>query len=119
MSTAVICAVLIVIRYFGLKSSIKRTKQGCCGSSSEVVKKVKAADTNKSNYPYSATLQVDGMTCANCRKKVENAFNSLDGLYATADLERKQVVVYMKERLTDEEMRDIVKKAGYVPGRFI
>ncbi|WP_277405817.1 hypothetical protein [Lacrimispora xylanisolvens] len=50
---------------------------------------------------------------------MENAFNSLDGLYAAADLERKQVVVYMKERLTDEEMRDIVKKAGYIPGRFV
>lgn len=119
MSTAVICAILIVICYFGLKSAVKRTKQGCCGSSSEEVKKVITADTNKSHYPYSAILQVDGMTCTNCRKKVENAFNSLDGIYAAVNIEKKQVAVYMKEKLTDEEMRDIVKKAGYFPGRFI
>lgn len=119
MSTAVICTILIVICYFGLKSSIKRTKQGCCGSGSEEVKKVKAADTNESHYPFAATLEIDGMTCANCRRKVENAFNSLDGIYAAADLEKKQVVVHMKEKLTDGEMRDIVKKAGYFPGRFI
>lgn len=119
MSTAVICIILIVICYFGLKSSIKRTKQGCCGSGSEEVRKIKVADTNQSHYPYSATLQVDGMTCTNCRKKVENAFNSLDGIYAAADLEKKQVVVHMKEKLTDGEMIHIVKKAGYFPGRFI
>ena len=119
MSTAVISVILAVICYFGLKSSIKRTKQGCCGGSGEVVKRVKAADTNKSHYPHVTTLQVDGKTCTNCRKKVENAFNSLDGVYAVVDLEKKQVAVYMKEKMSEGDIRDIVKKTGYLPGRFI
>ncbi|MDW2798626.1 heavy metal-associated domain-containing protein [Clostridium boliviensis] len=119
MSTAVISVILIVICYFGLKSSIKRTKQGCCGGSGEVVKKVKAADTNKSHYPHVTTLQVDGMTCENCRKRVENAFNSLDGIYAVADFEKKQVTVHMKEKMAESDIKDIVKKAGYLPGRFV
>lgn len=119
MSNVIIIIILIVICYFGLKSTIKRTRQGCCGSSGDDVKKIKAADTNQSHYPYVRTLSVDGMTCANCRKKVENAFNVLTGIYAVADLEKKFVVIRMKEKIEDEELKDIVRNAGYFPGKFL
>lgn len=67
MSTAIICAVLIVIAIIGIKSYAKKLTSGCCGASSQPsVKKMKVRDKDKSHYPYSLLLKVDGMSCGNC-----------------------------------------------------
>ena len=53
MSTAIICAVLIVIAIIGIKSYAKKLTSGCCGASSQPsVKKIKVRDKDKSHYPY-------------------------------------------------------------------
>lgn len=118
MSTAIICVILIIICYFGLRSTIKRTKNGCCGSGGDEVKKIKAADKDISHYPYTRTLEVDGMICGNCKMRVENGFNSREGLYASVDLKKKLAVIHMKEQVPEEELKDIVRKAGYTPGNI-
>ncbi|WP_077611093.1 heavy-metal-associated domain-containing protein [Clostridium sp. Marseille-P2415] len=118
MSTAIICMILVIICYFGLKSTIKRTKHGCCGSGGDEVKKIKAADKNISHYPFTSTLQVEGMTCGNCKKRVENAFNSQEGLYASVDLNKKLAVIHMKEQVPEDKLKEIVRKAGYMPGNI-
>lgn len=118
MSTAIICVILIIICYFGLRSTIKRTKNGCCGSGGDEVKKIKVSDKDISHYPYTRTLEVDGMTCGNCKMRVENGFNSREGLYASVDLKKKLAVVHMKEQVAEEELKDIVRKAGYTPGNI-
>jgi len=59
MSTAIICAVLIVIAIIGIKSYAKKLTSGCCGASSQPsVKKMKVRDKDKSHYPYSRLLKV-------------------------------------------------------------
>ena len=118
MSTAIICIILAVICYFGFRSTIKRTKNGCCGSGGDEVKKIKVSDKNISHYPYTYKLEVDGMTCGNCKKRVENALNSRDGLYASVDLNKKQALIHMKERVPEDELKDIVRKTGYMPGNI-
>ena len=50
MSTIIICAILVVICFFGIRSSMKRVSNGCCGTGDDV-KKVKAEDTDISHYP--------------------------------------------------------------------
>lgn len=117
MSTVIICVILIVICYFGLRGTIKRTKYGCCGSGSEV-KKIKAADKNISHYPYTRTLEVEGMTCGNCRQRVENEFNSQEGIYASVDLKKKMAVIHTKEQIPEDELKEMVRKAGYTPGEI-
>ena len=74
MSTIIICAILVVICFFGIRSSMKRVSNGCCGTGDDV-KKVKAEDTDVSHYPYHFEVEVEGMTCSQCKKRVENAFN--------------------------------------------
>jgi copper chaperone CopZ len=118
MSTAIICVILIVICYFGLRSTIKRSKYGCCGSGGSEVKKIKAADKNISHYPYTRTLEVEGMTCGNCKKRVENEFNSREGLYASVDLKKKLAVIHMKDQIPEDELKEMVRKAGYTPGKI-
>ncbi|WP_313583423.1 heavy-metal-associated domain-containing protein [Lacrimispora sp.] len=118
MSTAIICAILIVLCYFGLRSTINRTKYGCCGSGGSEVKKIKVADKNISHYPYTRTLEVEGMTCGNCKKRVENEFNSREGLYASVDLKKKLAVIHMKDQMPEDELKEMVRKAGYTPGKI-
>lgn len=115
MSTAIICAVLIVIAIIGLKSYAKKLTSGCCGASSQAsVKKIKVSDKDKSHYPYSRILKVDGMSCGNCACHVENALNSLEGVWAQVDLEKGEALVRMKQKYGNNELKQAVKDAGYV-----
>lgn len=59
MSTIIICAILVVICFFGIRSSMKRVSNGCCGTGDDV-KKVKAEDTDVSHYPYHFEVEVSG-----------------------------------------------------------
>ncbi len=115
MSTAIICGILLVLCFIGVRSSVKRIAHGCCGSGGDTVKKVKVQDRNLSHYPYSYEIGVDGMTCSNCKKRVENAFHEKEGFWANADLQKKSVQIYSKKEVTEDELRAIIRKAGYQP----
>ena len=97
MSNIIICAILVVICFFGIRSSMKRVSNGCCGTGDDV-KKVKAEDTDVSHYPYHFEVEVEGMTCSQCKKRVENAFNEKKGFYAKVNLKQKKAEVYTKDR---------------------
>lgn len=81
LAVAFIAFVVLVIRSYK-----KKLASGCCGASDESVKKNKVTDKDKSHYPYEKTLVVDGMVCKNCSARVENALNSIDGVWAEADV---------------------------------
>lgn len=104
MSTIIICAILVVICFFGIRSSMKRVSNGCCGTGDDV-KKVKAEDTDVSHYPYHFEVEVEGMTCSQCKKRVENAFNEKKGFYAKVNLKQKKAQVYAKEQISTQEIQ--------------
>lgn len=117
MATAIICVILIIVAYIGIRSTIKRAARGCCNGGSETVRKVRIEDKDVHNYPFQMDLEVDGMTCSNCKKRVENALNERTGVLAKVDLEKKLVQIHMKEVIPEEELRELIRKAGYLPGR--
>lgn len=120
MSTAIIVIALILICIFSAKGYIKRLQHGCCGGGSGEVpqKKVKVTDKNKANYPYTAVLEIDGMTCSRCAQCIENSFNSIDGTWAKVNLEEKNALIRMKTHLDEDTIRQIVRNAGYIPMRI-
>ena len=64
------------------------------------------------------TLRVDGMTCGNCRARVERALNALEGV-AGADVNlatERARIVYLPEVLNPPAIADAIRGAGYVPG---
>ena len=64
------------------------------------------------------TLRVDGMTCGNCRARVERALHTLDGISA-ADVNlatERARIVYLPEILDPPEIAEAIRNAGYVPG---
>ena len=115
MGTGIIILVLLAIIICAIFSIQKRIKYGsaCCGTRDAAPKKIRVKDKNKSHYPYSYTLTVDGMHCSNCTRHVENALNSIDGLWATASLEKKSVTVLSKMELEASDLESEVREAGY------
>ncbi len=115
MGTIFITAIILVIVAFAIKSVIHRIRHGsaCCGERDAPEKKIQPADKNKSHYSYKYILSVDGMHCSNCTRHVENALNSIDGLWATANLEKKSVTVLSKMELEAADLESEVREAGY------
>lgn len=116
MSTAIICMIILVICIFGVKSYVNKLTKGggCCGERDADVKKQRVADRNKSHYPYEVTLNVEGMSCGNCANRVANALNSLEGVWAIVNFEKKTVHVRMKQQLEVQVLKDAILEAGYV-----
>ena len=91
-----------------------RSGGGCCGDRPETVQKTAVKDRNKSHYPYELTLQIGGMTCENCARRVENALNSLDGVWATVRIDSHTAHLRLKSAPDVEQLREAVRQAGYV-----
>lgn len=117
MATVLIVFVLILLCGCGVYSYLHKLRHGggCCGEHDPAPKKVRVADRNKSHYPHTAVLRVDGMTCSNCARRVENALNTMPGTWATVDLGAQQVTVLLKEAPDLDALRQAVRQAGYLP----
>ena len=113
--TVIICLVLLVIVIFAVRSYLKKLKSGCCGSGGDEVKRVRPADRDVSHYPYAKMVTIEGMHCQNCARRIENAFNTRDGLYAKVDLGKRTALVRSKRQVPDEELKGIVRGLGYSP----
>ncbi len=53
------------------------------------------------------------MHCANCARRVENAFNSVEGFWATADVGEKKIKLRSKMAINEAVCRKTVDGAGY------
>ena len=115
MGTTIVIFALAIIVVFAILSIRKRIKYGsaCCGTHDAAPKKIKVKDKNKAHYPYTYTLIVDGMHCSNCARRVENALNSKEGIWAKVNLEKKTVLVRSKNPLDESELSKAIGDVGY------
>lgn len=116
MLNIIIVLIVAAIVVFGSISYIKKLKKGgdCCPEHEEATKSVKVKDRDKSHYPYEAKLAIDGMSCNNCVRNVENALNALDGTWATVSLEDNMATVLLKNPPDIEKLSKAVTDAGYM-----
>ena len=112
----IIVLIVAAIVVFGSINYIKKLKKGgdCCPEHEEATKSVKVKDRDKSHYPYEANLAIDGMSCNNCVRNVENALNALDGTWATVSLEDNMATVLLKNPPDIEKLSKAVADAGYM-----
>ena len=115
MDKVIIYIVLAIVLIFAVLGVINRIRHGssCCGEHEAAPKKVRAKDTNKNHYPFVYELDVDGMHCANCARRVENGFNSITGLWAKADIGQKKVLLRSKTQMDEAQVKKIISDAGY------
>ena len=108
----IILTIVIGLSVLGLAKKI-RYGMSCCGEHERPPKKVRVHDTDRSHYPFTYELSVDGMYCSNCARRIENAFNLNDGLWARTDTGLKKVELLSKRKISEDECRMIVSEAGY------
>ena len=109
-----ICAAaLIVYAIYGTVQKARgKAKSSCCGTP-EAVTVRKVADTDRSHYPYSYVVQVEGMKCSNCAANVENALNDMGDTWAKVDLGRHQAKVLSKSEKNENDFVDALRKTQY------
>lgn len=113
MANVIILLILVLVCIHAVRSYMKRLAHGCCGAGGDEEEKVKVRDKNPAHYPHSVTIGVDGMTCKHCKLRVENALNSEEGVWAQVNLQEKTAQVRMKTPIPEEELRRIIRRAGY------
>ena len=115
MIEAVIIIILFTVIAFGTYHTIKKFRKGggCCGEHEAAEKQISVKDKNKSHYPYSVDLKISGMTCQNCAKRIENALNSLDGIWAKVDLNSNSAHILMKQETDIKQLCSVIAKTGY------
>lgn len=118
LATVVICLVLAAAFVLGVRKSVSRMSSGCCGAG-DAPKRMRVKDKVRSHYPYAAKVEIGGMSCRNCAVRVENALNSVGGVWAKVDLEHKEAAVRLKENLSDEQLAEPIREAGYSVGKIV
>ena len=112
VSTIIIVAILAVIVFFAIKNSIPHFKGegSCCGGSGgeELIKPKKLK-----NIVAVKVLEIEGMHCENCYRRVQNALNSIEGVNAKVHGSRKQAVVKMDKDMENSELEQVVSRLGY------
>ncbi len=115
MGNILIVLIILVLLFFGARRIYRTIRYGgsCCGTGEGMEKKVLVKDRHKANYPFHYRLKVEGMVCAGCARKVENAINSDGMLWAKADLEHKEVHVRAKKEMSRDDFMDLLKGTPY------
>lgn len=112
MGTAIICLVVLILIVFAVKSCCRRLTKGCCALKGTAAP-MEAEDQNTAHYPFCRRLYVEGMTCANCAQRIQNAFHARPDCLCTVSLQEQTVCVRMKIQQEDQELRKIIEKLGY------
>lgn len=111
MGTVIVVLILVIIIGFSLRSSFKHMKGegGCCGGGSEPkVKKQKLKEVKGTKI-----FKIEGMSCDNCRKRIENELNSIDQVNAKVSLKNKEAVVKLGADIKEETLIRSIEKLGY------
>lgn len=112
MENVIIVAILAVILFFAVKSTIKHMKgEGeCCGGPKEPKAKKK-----KLEGPIVAEkiLHIYGMHCVNCQNRIEKALNQMEGVSAKVNLEKNIAVVTMDRNISDEILKITVENLDF------
>lgn len=110
MTDYIVIAIIVVFVAFGIRSTMKHFKGqgGCCGGSSYKPKKKKLSHIRCKKIFY-----VEGMHCENCKNRVEQVVNDIDGAAGKVDLKKGKLVVSYAEDIDDEVIISRIERAGY------
>ncbi|MBO7673839.1 MAG: heavy-metal-associated domain-containing protein [Atopobiaceae bacterium] len=115
MADAILLPVLAMVVAAAVWMARRRSAKGsaCCGEHDAPLRRMGAADRNKSHYPHEVTLSIGGMTCDNCAARVENALNELPGTWARVSIASKTALVRTKDMPDLDALSRAVAAAGY------
>lgn len=116
MNPANLVIILIIAAgvFLAIRPTIKHMKGegSCCGGGSSDGGKRKKKKLTEPKWG-EKVLYVEGMHCENCKMRVEDAINQIDGAAAVVHLKEKKAVVSMCLEIEDEQLTKAVADAGY------
>ena len=66
------------------------------------------------NKKVKKVINVDGMSCSHCAKKVENSLKEIDGvLKVSVNLDKKEVIITSKFEIDTSLLRKKIEDLGY------
>ena len=72
------------------------------------------SDNKKEDEDMKTIVNIEGMCCEHCAKRVENALSAVGGVVsADVKLKKKLAVLRSRETLSEEEIKKVVTDAGY------
>ena len=108
-ATYIIIAVIAVIAFFAIRSSVKHMKGqgGCCGGADEVIRE----DAKVLEQPVlgKKIVHIEGMHCENCKNSVERHVNKLEGAACTVDLKKNIAVVSYDRPIDEARLRRVIE----------
>lgn len=111
MGTYIVLAVLIVIVILAVSPTIRHIKGegGCCGGAPEkkVHKRLTAPKMGEKQ------IVIEGMHCTNCKNRIENAVNQLDGVVCRVNLHKKTAKVVYSVPVEDNTLKKTIEKLDY------
>ena len=116
MTNGMILLLLACAAAWGAWRTARRLRRGggCCGEHEAAPARTAVADRNRAHYPWELTLNIGGMTCENCARRVENALNALEGTWAVVDIGSRTARVRCKQAPDTAALAEAVRRAGYV-----
>lgn len=112
MENVIIIIVLCVALFFAIRSSLKHFKGegGCCGGGPDIKPEKKKLENQKIAEK---VISIEGMHCDHCKNTVERYINDIEGAVAKVNLRKNIAVVSMDRKISDEELKLAVEKAGF------
>ena len=111
LSLAAILALWRVIRRF-------RRGSACCGEREKTVRRTGPARGRLGGAPYAAEIEIQGMTCENCARKIENALNELDGVRARVNYPERRATLRSSRPGMEAQARAKIREAGYITAKY-
>lgn len=113
MENLIIIMIIAIFAFFGIRNTVKHFKHesACCGGGNYK----KAKKKHIKNITFTKTIIAVDISCEHCKNALESAFALLDGVSAKVNVKKKSLSVYADHELSNEQIFEIVKKAGYTP----
>ena len=111
MVDIIILLIILIILILAVKGTIKHFKgQGaCCGGGNKGLIQI---EEKTLKHPKIGE-KTSGMHCKHCAENVTRAINKIDGATAKVNLQKSQAIVSYDHEISDDDIRNAVKKAGY------
>lgn len=111
IESKIILVVLVLILIPAVKSTVKHLQGegSCCGGPKEKVKRKKIRGTKTETLK----IAIEGMHCVNCKNRIENHLNALDGVTAKVNLDTKTAKVDLYKSVDHEEIMRTIEKLDF------
>lgn len=110
MTDTIIIALVVIILFIAIRSTVKKakSKSSCCSSGT-----YKAKQKKLNHVSTKTVLHVEGMSCQHCVNRVMEVINDIDGASALVNLKKGTVTVSMEQRIDNSILKAAIEKAGY------